>query len=210
MGAQRLVDDAGHGLDPGTIRESPDTFKLEAYNGRTGKQFDTSYGGRTPLTVELTKDKSLAGFIKVLKGQRVGTRLLAAIPPIDGFGTARPEVGLNQSDTMVFYLDILAKVGTVAAAGSALQPWFTAAGRTAMCATGLTLGRRRARRPPVQRVPAPAQPVLEFIQITDTHVVDLTVVHPALAKALRVAWQLPARSLAFRNVEHQKEIKKAE
>jgi hypothetical protein len=30
---------------------------------------------------------------------------------------------------------------------------------------------------------------------------------PALAKALRTAWQLPARSLAFRNVEHQKEIK---
>ncbi|HKY56782.1 MAG TPA: FKBP-type peptidyl-prolyl cis-trans isomerase [Aeromicrobium sp.] len=85
-----------------------------AYNGRTGKQFDTSYGGRTPLTVELTKDKSLAGFVKVLKGQRVGSQLLAAIPPIDGFGTARPEVGLNQSDTMVFYLDILAKVGTVA------------------------------------------------------------------------------------------------
>ena len=27
---------AGHGLDPGTIRRSPDTFKLEAYNGRTG------------------------------------------------------------------------------------------------------------------------------------------------------------------------------
>jgi 2-polyprenyl-6-methoxyphenol hydroxylase-like FAD-dependent oxidoreductase len=28
-----------------------------------------------------------------------------------------------------------------------------------------------------------------------------------LAKALRTAWQLPARSLAFRNAEHQKEIK---
>lgn len=28
---------AGHGLDPGTIRRSPDTFKLEAYNGRTGE-----------------------------------------------------------------------------------------------------------------------------------------------------------------------------
>jgi hypothetical protein len=27
---------------------------------------------------------------------------------------------------------------------------------------------------------------------------------PDLAKALRTAWQLPARSLAFRNVEHQK------
>jgi hypothetical protein len=28
---------------------------------------------------------------------------------------------------------------------------------------------------------------------------------PALAKALRTAWQLPGRSLAFRNVEHQRE-----
>lgn len=27
---------------------------------------------------------------------------------------------------------------------------------------------------------------------------------PPLAGALRTAWQLPARSLAFRNVEHQK------
>jgi rhamnogalacturonan endolyase len=27
---------AGHGLDPGTIRPSPDTFKLEAYNGKSG------------------------------------------------------------------------------------------------------------------------------------------------------------------------------
>ena len=27
---------------------------------------------------------------------------------------------------------------------------------------------------------------------------------PALAKALRTAWQLPARSLAFRNAEHRK------
>jgi hypothetical protein len=28
---------------------------------------------------------------------------------------------------------------------------------------------------------------------------------PALAKALRTAWQMPARSLAFRNAEHQKD-----
>lgn len=30
---------------------------------------------------------------------------------------------------------------------------------------------------------------------------------PALAQALRTAWQLPARSLAFRNADHQKELK---
>jgi hypothetical protein len=33
---------------------------------------------------------------------------------------------------------------------------------------------------------------------------------PALAKTLRTAWQLPARSLAFRNADHQKELKKTE
>ena len=30
---------------------------------------------------------------------------------------------------------------------------------------------------------------------------------PDVAKAIRTAWQLPARSLAFRNAEHQKESK---
>ncbi len=30
---------------------------------------------------------------------------------------------------------------------------------------------------------------------------------PELARALRTAWQLPARSLAFRNVAHQRELK---
>ena len=33
---------------------------------------------------------------------------------------------------------------------------------------------------------------------------------PEFAKALRTAWQLPARSLAFRNAEHQKDLKKTE
>jgi hypothetical protein len=31
---------------------------------------------------------------------------------------------------------------------------------------------------------------------------------PELAKALRTAWQLPARSLAFRNAAHQKDLKR--
>ena len=30
---------------------------------------------------------------------------------------------------------------------------------------------------------------------------------PETAKALRTAWQLPARSLAFRNADHQKQLK---
>ena len=34
----------------------------------------------------------------------------------------------------------------------------------------------------------------------------IAVTDPAIAKAIRTAWQLPARSLAFRNAEHQKNI----
>jgi hypothetical protein len=35
----------------------------------------------------------------------------------------------------------------------------------------------------------------------------ISVDDPELAKAIRTAWQLPARSLAFRNAEHQKDVK---
>ena len=31
--------------------------------------------------------------------------------------------------------------------------------------------------------------------------------NPELAKQLRTAWQMPARSLAFRNADHQKDLK---
>ena len=31
---------------------------------------------------------------------------------------------------------------------------------------------------------------------------------PALAKQLRTAWQMPGRSLAFRNADHQKDLKR--
>ncbi|HUP99091.1 MAG TPA: FKBP-type peptidyl-prolyl cis-trans isomerase [Aeromicrobium sp.] len=93
-----------------------DTAKVDfvAYNGRTGKQFDNSFTGGAPLTVELTKNKSLPGFIKALKGQTTGTRLVTAIPPIDGFASERPEIGMQKSDTMVFYLRIVGKVAEMA------------------------------------------------------------------------------------------------
>ena len=34
----------------------------------------------------------------------------------------------------------------------------------------------------------------------------VTASDPGLAKTIRAAWQLPARSLAFRNADHQKNI----
>ncbi|MGI9084996.1 MAG: FKBP-type peptidyl-prolyl cis-trans isomerase [Aeromicrobium sp.] len=81
-----------------------------AVNGRTGKQFDNSFTSKSPLTVTLDDKSALPGFVKALSGQAVGSRVLVAIPPKDGFGQARAELGIKADDTMVFLFDIVAKV----------------------------------------------------------------------------------------------------
>jgi FKBP-type peptidyl-prolyl cis-trans isomerase len=81
-----------------------------AVNGRSGKQFDNSFTSKSPLTLTLDDQSALPGFLKGLKGQRVGSRVLVAIPPKDGFGQARTELGIKADDTMVFLFDIVAKV----------------------------------------------------------------------------------------------------
>lgn len=48
----------------------------------------------------------------------------------------------------------------------------------------------------VARIEQKCSALAEYVSRTD----------PDLAKALRTAWQLPARSLAFRNADHQKKI----
>jgi peptidylprolyl isomerase len=102
--------------------EDGDTVKLNyvAVNGRTGKQFDNSFKAASPLTTKLSDDTVLAGFVKGLTGQKVGSRVLVAIPPKDGFknGQARDQaaqqLGVEKDDTMVFLFDIVAKVPTEA------------------------------------------------------------------------------------------------
>lgn len=93
-----------------------DSIKVNyvAVNGRTGKQFDNSFTSKSPLTMTLDADSVLAGFVKGLDGQKVGSRVLVAIPPADGFGQARDELGIKADDTMVFLFDIVAKVPTEA------------------------------------------------------------------------------------------------
>ncbi len=81
-----------------------------AVNGRTGKQFDNSFTSKSPLTVTLNESSALPGFLKGLSGQHVGSRVLVSIPPKDGFGQARTELGIKADDTMVFLFDIVSKV----------------------------------------------------------------------------------------------------
>lgn len=93
-----------------------DTVKVNylAVNGRTGKQFDSSYAAGAPATFTLTDDSILPGFIKALDDQKIGSRVLVAIAPDDGFGQDRTELDLKASDTMVFVFDLVSKVPEIA------------------------------------------------------------------------------------------------
>lgn len=80
-----------------------------AVNGRTGKQFDTSFASDTAPAVTLGTSTTTAGIMKGLVGQKVGSRIVVAIAPKDGFGNDQSQYDLKKDDTMVFLFDIVAK-----------------------------------------------------------------------------------------------------
>ncbi len=73
----------------------------------TGKVFDSSWSRGTPATFQTTG--VIAGFSKALVGQKVGSQVIAVIPPAEGYGANPPAgSGIGATDTLVFVVDILA------------------------------------------------------------------------------------------------------
>lgn len=93
---------------------SGDTVKVNyvAVNGRTGKQFDSSFTTDEPYTVTLSDNKILPGFIKGLDGRTIGSRVLVAMSPKDGFGQAQAQLDVKKDDTLIFLFDVVSKVPT--------------------------------------------------------------------------------------------------
>ena len=78
----------------------------QGLNGRTGDEFDSSWTRGQPATFSLTQ--VVPGFTKAIEGQNVGSRILVAIPPADGYGSAgSPQAGIQGTDTLVFTIDII-------------------------------------------------------------------------------------------------------
>jgi FKBP-type peptidyl-prolyl cis-trans isomerase len=73
---------------------------------KTGTVFDSSWETGKPITAKVTKGQAIAGFLSALKGQKVGSQVLAVIPPDQGYGkTANGSIPANS--TLVFVVDIL-------------------------------------------------------------------------------------------------------
>lgn len=76
-------------------------------NGRTGQQFDDSWSRGEPVQFRL--EQVVPGFAKGLAGQKVGSRVLIAMPGKDGYDGSggNPQVDIQVGDTLVFVVDIL-------------------------------------------------------------------------------------------------------
>jgi peptidylprolyl isomerase len=84
------------------------TVDYAGYNGADGKEFDTTFAeGKTSPTVYLDPQQTLPGLVKGIVGQPVGSRLLLAIPPADGYGTqGAASAGIGPTDTILIVVDI--------------------------------------------------------------------------------------------------------
>ncbi|HKB29989.1 MAG TPA: FKBP-type peptidyl-prolyl cis-trans isomerase [Streptosporangiaceae bacterium] len=60
----------------------------------------------------------LKGLKQALVGQRTGSRVLAVIPPADGYGAqGNPQGGVKATDTLVFVVDLIKSYAATASAG---------------------------------------------------------------------------------------------
>lgn len=91
----------------GETVQAGDTVTVQ-YKGvlwRNGQAFDSSWSRGAPTAFPTTK--VVAGFKKALEGQKVGSQVIAVIPPADGYGSAG-NGDIKGTDTIVFVVDILA------------------------------------------------------------------------------------------------------
>ena len=96
----------------GAVVKSSDQVTVQ-YQGvlwRNGTVFDQSWG-RSPVAFQ--PGQVVPGFAKALVGHRVGSQVVAIIPPSQGYGSAgSPSAGIKGTDTLVFVVDILSANAT--------------------------------------------------------------------------------------------------
>ncbi|GAA4148095.1 FKBP-type peptidyl-prolyl cis-trans isomerase [Leifsonia shinshuensis] len=90
----------------GETVQSGDTVTVQ-YKGvlwRNGQMFDSSWSRGQVASFQTTG--VVKGFQKALEGQKVGSQVIAIVPPADGYG-AQGSGEIKATDTMVFVIDIL-------------------------------------------------------------------------------------------------------
>jgi FKBP-type peptidyl-prolyl cis-trans isomerase len=92
-------------------------FTIYVWSGTTNKLLDSTYSS----SPQVLPASLLPGIQSAVTGKKVGSRVLAVIPPKEGYGTSgNSQLGVTGSDTLVFVMDLIQKYssGTVSASGT--------------------------------------------------------------------------------------------
>ena len=104
LGSAALIEGTGDVVKKGqTITVN---YLGQVYTAK--KPFDESYS-KSPATFAIGVGQVVPGWDKTLVGAKVGSRMILAIPPADGYGKeGNAQAGIKGTDTLYFVVDILA------------------------------------------------------------------------------------------------------
>ena len=102
----------GGGSPLTTLETLLGNFVLYDWNGKTHKLLGSTYTSGSPT---LFAGQMLPGLEKALIGQKAGSRVIAVIPPKEGFGSSgNSQIGVGATDTLVFVVDMIQEFGNTA------------------------------------------------------------------------------------------------
>lgn len=77
---------------------------------KSGDKFDSSWDNKQPVSFPIGTGATIPGFDKGLTGAKVGSRVLLVLPPEEGYGKDGNPPKIKGDDTLVFVVDVLAKI----------------------------------------------------------------------------------------------------
>lgn len=80
------------------------------YSGWTweGQQFDSSWENQAPASFQVSAESVIEGFVQSLDGVKVGSQVVAVIPPELGYGDTA-QGSIPAGSTLIFVIDVLGK-----------------------------------------------------------------------------------------------------
>lgn len=80
------------------------------YSGWTweGEQFDSSWESLAPASFQVSAESVIQGFVQSLEGVKVGSQVVAVIPPELGYGDTA-QGSIPAGSTLIFVIDVLGK-----------------------------------------------------------------------------------------------------
>jgi FKBP-type peptidyl-prolyl cis-trans isomerase len=89
-------------------------YALYIWSGTANKRVTSTFATSPQL---LAADVGLAGLKQALAGQRMGSRVLAVLPPAEAYGSkGNAQIGVTPTDTIVFVVDLIKDFGPTASA----------------------------------------------------------------------------------------------